>query len=137
MQAITFPNTHVGDKRDMGKPPLPTKTFITEINRWAQALLVLAGMFAIGLPIERRLTTIEIGQAASAKADEKRATALETFNDNWSLLFRANATQLEILLKLRLPKDDRERAKEVLAEIRTKKISQGPGKFANESLAAQ
>jgi hypothetical protein len=137
MQAIPFPITHAGE--DMGKPP--TKTWVTELNRWAQALLVLTGMFAVGLPIERRLTTIEINQSVSAKADEKRAAAdekraqeMQAFNENWVLLFRANAVQLEVMLKLRLPPTDRERVRQVLTEVKAKKISQADRSYdANHS----
>jgi|ERR1700741_516136 len=131
MNASVLPNSLVGDYPDMDEQPQP-KTWVTEISRWSQVVVILVTMFAIGLPIEHRLTAIET-KTETANTNWIESVKVQRESNSLSLLsLQTSQTVLEILLKLRLPKDDRKKVEEKLAEIKAKKISENQSDYAGE-----
>src|ERR1041384_1594658 len=126
MTTTTFPN-YAGDMTDMADetPKQPeTKTWLSEVSRWTQAALVILSIFMVGLPIEHRLTVIETNSSPTSAAIVEQGKAQRESNGLSLLSLQTNQTVLEIFLKMRLPKEDRKKVEEKLAEIKAKKISQ-------------
>lgn len=112
---------------------IESKTWFSEVNRWLQAALVILSIFMVGLPIEHRLTVIETNSTATSTAMVEQGKVQKESNGLSLLSLQTNQTVLEILLKMRLPKDDRRKVEEKLAEIKAKKISKNKqGDFAGE-----
>jgi hypothetical protein len=109
------------------------KTWFSEVNRWLQAALVILSIFMVGLPIEHRLTVIETNSTATSGAMIEQGKAQKENNGLSLLSLQTNQTVLEILLKLRLPKDDKKKVEEKLAEIKAKKISRASN-FAGDDV---
>lgn len=137
MQATTtFP--HIAGERptDMGKTP-QVKTQ-GRFERWAQTLSIIATVCAIGVPLlgymrdgERRQTAMETTLTLMKDGQREQTQAQRESTAASVMAVRSSQTVLEILLKMRLPKEDRKRVEEELAEIKAKKISSNYADFGD------
>lgn len=133
MQA-TFPELHSNEVIPVGKTP--PKTWVTELNRWLQALVVLAGVLTVGMTVEHRLTSIENKYDAANSTLNKTLDAQKETNSVLMLLLQSEQTSFEIILKMKLPRDDRQKANEILTQIKAKKIGQATFTDAKARAAA-
>lgn len=129
---LSFPDaTTVGDSNDMGRTPQQKIIQQGRTERWTQWLGLMLLIATLGGLIlsssrenEHRLTQIETKTELTSTNTTELVKAQKESNSFSYLSLQTNQVVLEILLKMKLPRDDRKKAEDKLAEIKARKVSQ-------------
>jgi hypothetical protein len=128
---LSFPDVTYAGELDMGNRTPQQTNQQTRLERWAQWLGLMLLIATLGGLIlnssrenEHRLTQIETKADLTSTNTTELVRAQKESNSFSYLSLQTNQVVLEILLKMNLPREDRRKAQDKLAEIKARKISQ-------------